>query len=121
MLAILRPSASDLRDCVVDNTTMQAIQGFIFGVSVMVTFVLVARLLLRKFKVGKFNAGDYVSMVLLILKWVHAVSVYYAIVYGQNQVPAAYRKGHVFTPAEIKRRELGSKLLLLSRSELVTL
>lgn len=79
-------------------------------------FLMVARLFMRQYRGQKWDLSDYITMVCMVLLVARMSFVHVVLVWGSNNLTAAYREKHVFSPEEIYRRTVGSKLTLVNRT-----
>ena len=88
----------------------------ILWVFTWVTVGLIAlRLLVRKLKRSPFVLGDYFSVGAMFCALVRLALVHVVLLWGTNNMAAMFRQTHHFTPDEIRRREIGSKFVLVNR------
>ncbi|KAH6974363.1 hypothetical protein BKA56DRAFT_591237 [Ilyonectria sp. MPI-CAGE-AT-0026] len=73
------------------------------------------RLVLRKVAKQPFNLGDYLTMAACVCCVARLSMTHVVLIWGTNNVSAAIRKTHVFSPEEIYRRTIGSKLAITAR------
>lgn len=96
-----------------DNTEEIAVQWALTGLSVVIMLV---RLFLRWGRLRHFEMGDYLTMAAIVTILLRSSVEHVALVYGTNQVRAAVRKHHNFTPEEISHREIGAKMTMVNRT-----
>ncbi|KAJ5351114.1 hypothetical protein N7452_000088 [Penicillium brevicompactum] len=77
--------------------------------------LIVLRLLLRKSKGLPFVWGDYFSVGAILCALVRLALVHVIILWGTNNMSAAFRQSHEFTTEDIHRREIASKFVLANR------
>ncbi|PNH39306.1 hypothetical protein VD0002_g5457 [Verticillium dahliae] len=77
--------------------------------------IMVVRLIWRKVAKQAFNLGDYLTMAACFFVVARMGIIHMVLTWKTNNMPAAYRENHVFTPEEIHQREIGSKLALTAR------
>ncbi|KAG7146494.1 hypothetical protein HYQ46_004710 [Verticillium longisporum] len=77
--------------------------------------IMVVRLIWRKVAKQAFNLGDYLTMAACVFVVARMGIIHMVLTWKTNNMPAAYRENHVFTPKEIHQREIGSKLSLTAR------
>ncbi|KAJ5976848.1 hypothetical protein N7501_000190 [Penicillium viridicatum] len=77
--------------------------------------LIVFRLLVRKLKGFKFVLGDYFAMGAIFCALARLGLVHVIIIWGTNNMSAKFRHTHNFTPEEVRRREIASKLVLANR------
>lgn len=78
--------------------------------------VMILRLVLRKMRKQMLEIGEYLTIVAIVAILVRGALVHVAMVYGTNHISAAVRATHHFTPEEIQRREIGSKVTIANRA-----
>jgi hypothetical protein len=76
---------------------------------------MIARLIMRKYRGQKFDLSDYITMVCMACLLARMSLIHVVLVWGSNNLTAAYRLKHVFTAKEIYQRTVGSKLTLVNR------
>ncbi|KAL9945169.1 hypothetical protein ACHAQF_006720 [Verticillium nonalfalfae] len=76
---------------------------------------MVVRLIWRKVAKQAFNLGDYLTMAACVFVVARMGIIHMVLTWKTNNMPAAYRENHVFTPEEIHHREIGSKLSIAGR------
>lgn len=77
--------------------------------------LIALRLLMRKVKKAPFVLGDYFSMGAIFCALVRLALVHVILLWGTNNMSAAFRQTHHFTPEEIRHREIASKFILVNR------
>ncbi|CAI7653691.1 unnamed protein product [Penicillium viridicatum] len=77
--------------------------------------LIVFRLLVRKLKGFKFVLGDYFAMGAIFCALARLGLVNVILIWGTNNMSTKFRHTHDFTPEEIRRREIASKLVLANR------
>lgn len=77
--------------------------------------IMVARLVLRKYRNQRLELGEYLTMAALFAILLRGSVINVAISWGTNRLTAAERKGHVFTSQEIYQREIGAKMTIVNR------
>ena len=78
--------------------------------------LMTARLILRRYRGQEWDLSDYMTMVCMVCLLARMSFIHVILVWGSNNLTAAYRKNHVFGQAEIYRRTVGSKLTLVNRT-----
>ena len=73
------------------------------------------RLALRQIRGQCFNLSDYLTIAAIVFVVLRSAFTTVVVLWQNNNVSAAYRHQHIFTPEEICRREIGSKLTLVNR------
>jgi hypothetical protein len=82
--------------------------------------LMTLRLLMRKFRKQRFDISDYLTIAAMAFLIVRLGLVHVVLVWGTNNISAAYRQSNVFPDQEIWQREVGSKLTLASRAVYAT-
>jgi hypothetical protein len=77
--------------------------------------LMLSRLAVRKVRRQKFNLSDYLTMVALACLFARTGFTTVVVLWGNNNLTAAYRASNTFTAVEIYQREVGSKLTLVNR------
>lgn len=77
--------------------------------------LMVARLVLRRYRGQTWDPSDYITMICMACLLARMSFVHVVLVWGSNNVTAAYRQKHVFGQREIYERTVGSKLTLVNR------
>lgn len=62
-----------------------------------------------------FNRGDYLTMAAAACALIRLGMIHVVLTWGTNNMTPAQRAHHHFTPTEIYRREIGSKLTITNR------
>jgi hypothetical protein len=78
---------------------------------------MASRLVMRKVRRQKFEAGDYVTMASMICLIVQAVLVHFALAWGTS---ISHFQDYVEDNWDKSLRELGGKLAIISRVFLIT-
>ena len=77
--------------------------------------LMLSRLAMRKVRGQKFNLSDYLTIVALVCLASRTGFTTVVVLWGNNNLTAAYRPSSEFTAIEIYQREVGSKLTLINR------
>ncbi|KAL7918217.1 hypothetical protein ACQKWADRAFT_304811 [Trichoderma austrokoningii] len=77
--------------------------------------VMAIRLWGRKYVRQPFNRGDYLTMAAAACALIRLGMIHVVLIWGTNNMTAAQRANHHFTPTEIYQREIGSKLTITNR------
>lgn len=99
---------------------MTNVLALIWSVAGAVFLIMMTRLVLRKAKGHRFDAGDKITIGLIFLNWAHAATIHVVLTRGRDGMTEAYRIAHNISVEENRRLKLGSKLLLLGRTEIAT-
>ena len=83
--------------------------------SCITVVILVGRLVGRKLVKQQFNLGDYLTIAACVCVLTRLGLIHVVLIWGTNNVTAAYRAAHVFTATDIYQREIGSKLTITNR------
>ncbi|KAL8364948.1 hypothetical protein RB595_003981 [Gaeumannomyces hyphopodioides] len=83
--------------------------------SCLALLVILARLLWRRLARQRYNAGDYLSMAAAVCMLARMAAIHVVLIWGTADVSSVYRESHVFGADEIRRREIGSQLVLANR------
>lgn len=78
--------------------------------------IMVSRLVLGRFFGQKFDVGDGLTVTAIFFTLVRTPLAHVVIVWGTNNLSAAYRETHQFGSLEIYHREIGSKFTLVART-----
>jgi hypothetical protein len=78
--------------------------------------IMILRLALRKYRKQSLELGDYLTMAALISLLLRGAVIHVALVWGTNSISAADGAQVHFTPQEIYRLEVGSKLTIVNRA-----
>lgn len=78
--------------------------------------VMTARLVMCKLRGRKFITGDFLTMGAMFCVLTRLSLIHVVLIWQSNNMPAKFRATHNFTPDEIYRREVGSKLTLVNRT-----
>jgi len=78
--------------------------------------LMALRLLMRKLRKQDFNISDYFTIAAMAFLIVRLAMVHVVLIWGTNNLTAAYRESHTFTAQEIYQLEIGSKLTLAVRA-----
>ncbi len=73
------------------------------------------RLLWQRLQTRKFFMGDYLTMAAIFCALARVGIIHVVLIWGSNNVTAAFRASHHFTATEIYHREVGGKLTLVNR------
>lgn len=73
------------------------------------------RLVMRKLRKRRFEAGDYVTMACIFTLLLRSASAHVVIIWGTNDITEAFRASHEFTADDIYQLEVGSKLGIVDR------
>ncbi|KAI7223458.1 hypothetical protein KC319_g8015, partial [Hortaea werneckii] len=76
---------------------------------------MVVRLVGRWSAVRQLTTGDYLTLGALACLFVRLGMIHTVLEYGSSNITTAYRESHSFTPQEIERRTIGSKLTIANR------
>ncbi|KAL7898160.1 hypothetical protein HDV63DRAFT_32185 [Trichoderma sp. SZMC 28014] len=77
--------------------------------------IMAIRLWGRKYVRQPFNRGDYLTMGAAACALIRLGMIHVVLTWGTNNMTAAQRAHHDFTPTDIYRREIGSKLTITNR------
>lgn len=77
--------------------------------------IMLARLAMRKVRRQTFNLSDYLTIVAIACLAARTGFTTVVVLWGNNNLTAAYRALNDFTADEIYQREVGSKLTLVNR------
>jgi uncharacterized membrane protein YcjF (UPF0283 family) len=77
--------------------------------------IMAVRLWGRKYVRQPFNLGDYLTMAAASCALIRLGMIHVVLTWGTNNMTAAQRANHHFTPTEIYQREIGSKLTITNR------
>jgi hypothetical protein len=77
--------------------------------------IMLLRLVLRRYRKQSFELGDYLTISAIIALLLRGAVIHVALVWGTNSITAAVRAQLQFTPEEIYRLEIGSKLTIVNR------
>lgn len=77
--------------------------------------LVVLRLLVRKLKGFQFVLGDYLAMGAILCALVRLGLIHVILIWGTNNMSSKLRHTTDFTPEDIRRREIASKLVLANR------
>ncbi|KAM0466362.1 hypothetical protein ACHAPV_001321 [Trichoderma viride] len=77
--------------------------------------IMAVRLWGRKYVRQPFNRGDYLTMAAATCALIRLGMIHVVLTWGTNNMTAAQRAHHHFTPTEIYQREIGSKLTITNR------
>jgi hypothetical protein len=98
---------------IMDETESELIiQWFLTGAALA---IMIFRLALRFYRKQQLEAGDYFTIAAIFSILLRGAVIHVADVWGTNNITAAARKTIKFTPEEIYRREIGSKLTIVNR------
>lgn len=78
--------------------------------------IMAIRLLWQRIQSRRFFPGDYLTMAAIFCAVARLGIIHVVLIWGSNNVTAAFRASHQFTPTEIYQREVGSKLTLVNRT-----
>lgn len=95
-----------------ETETELIILWFLTGAAVA---IMILRLTLRLYRKQRLEAGDYFTIAAIFSILLRGAVIHVADVWGTNNITAAVRKTIKFTPKEIYRREIGSKLTIVNR------
>lgn len=77
--------------------------------------IMALRLWGRKYVRQSFNRGDYLTMAACACALIRLGMIHVVLIWGTNNMTAAQRANHHFTPTDIYQREVGSKLTITNR------
>ncbi|KAE9372859.1 hypothetical protein N431DRAFT_505149 [Stipitochalara longipes BDJ] len=77
--------------------------------------IMIARLVLRTYRKQRLELGDYFTIAAIVSILLRGAVIHVALVWGTNSITSAARTKIDFTPQEIYRREVGSKLTIVNR------
>lgn len=77
--------------------------------------IMILRLVLRTYRKQRLELGDYFTIAAIISVLLRGAVIHVALVWGTNSITSAARTKINFTPQEIYRREIGSKLTIVNR------
>lgn len=77
--------------------------------------IMLVRLVWLKIAKQNYDMGDYFTIGAIICAATRMGVIHFVIVWGTSNMPQWLREQLIFTPAEIQRRVMGSKLLLVNR------
>jgi hypothetical protein len=77
--------------------------------------IMILRLVLRRYRKQSLELGDYFTIAAIISLLLRGAVIHVALVWGTNSITAAVRAQLQFTPEEIYRLEIGSKLTIVDR------
>lgn len=83
-----------------------------------ITFAIIlmlTRLVLGRVCKSKWDAGDSLTVVAIVLSIARIAFTHLIVVWKTNNVDDVFRDTHVWTAGEIDRREVGAKLTLGAR------
>ncbi|UKZ76318.1 hypothetical protein TrVFT333_004020 [Trichoderma virens FT-333] len=83
--------------------------------SCLALLIMGIRLWGRKYVRQAFNLGDYLTMAACGCALIRLGMIHVVLTWGTNNMTAAMRQDHHFTPNEIYQREIGSKLSIANR------
>lgn len=83
--------------------------------SCLALLIMAARLWGRKNARQDFNLGDRLTMAAAACALIRLGMIHVVLTWGTNNMTAAQRQDHHFTPKEIYQREIGSKLSIANR------
>lgn len=93
-----------------ETTENLLVMWLLTGLSV---FIMTVRLVLRWYRLRKFELGDYFTMAATVALIIRSTSETVPIVWGTNQgVTKIYK---TFTPEDIYHRKVGSQLTIVNR------
>jgi hypothetical protein len=78
--------------------------------------LMALRLIMRKARKQRFDVSDYFTIAAMAFLIMRLAMVHVVLIWGTNNISAAYRDSHVFTDLEILHRQIGSKLTLAVRA-----
>jgi hypothetical protein len=96
-----------------DDTRKTIIMVGVFGFAGMV--IMLSRLAMRTYRRQKFNLSDYLTIAAIVCLAARSGFTTIVVLWGNNNLTAAYRASNTFTDTEIYQREIGSKLTLVNR------
>ncbi|KAH8640746.1 hypothetical protein IG631_03687 [Alternaria alternata] len=76
---------------------------------------MVSRLVCRKILFKKFDFGDYCTMGAMVCAATRGGVIHVVLTWGTNNMPEKLRATTDFSPVEIYRRTVGSKLAITNR------
>lgn len=94
-----------------DDPTLALLWAFTWGA----IGIIGLRLILRKIRGHVYTLGDYLSIAAIICALVRLALVHVVLIWGTNNMSPGARKAHVFTPEDIRRREIASQFVLANR------
>jgi hypothetical protein len=77
--------------------------------------IMLFRLAMRKYRKQEFNLSDYLTIAAILFLAARSGLTTVVVLWGNNNLSAAYRASDTFTDTEIYHREIGSKLTLVNR------
>ena len=83
--------------------------------SCLALIIMAVRLWGRNHVRQAFNTGDYLTMGACACALIRLGMIHVVLTWGTNNMTAAQRQDHHFTPREIYQREIGSKLSIANR------
>src|SRR5271170_7510566 len=78
--------------------------------------LMALRLIMRKRREQDLNISDYFTIAAMAFLIIRLAIVHLVLIWGTNNLTAAYRDSHTFTAQEIYQLEVGSKLTLAVRA-----
>ena len=87
----------------------------LWATSCVAVVVMFVRLIGRWSAVRQLTTGDYLTLGALACLFVRLGMIHTVLEYGSSNITTAYRESHSFTPQEIERRTIGSKLTIANR------
>jgi hypothetical protein len=78
--------------------------------------LMALRLTMRKLRKQDFNISDYFTIAAMAFLIIRLAMVHIVLIWGTNNITAAFRDSHMFTAQEIYQLEIGSKLTLAVRA-----
>lgn len=83
--------------------------------SCLALLVMGVRLWGRKYVRQEYNLGDYLTMGACACALIRLGMIHVVLTWGTNNMTATERQDYHFTPQDIYRREIGSKLSICNR------
>lgn len=97
------------------NAMGDSILPTLWATSCVAVVVMAVRLIGRWSAVRHLTTGDYLTLTALACLFVRLGMIHTVLEYGSGNITTAYRESHSFTPQEIERRTIGSKLTIANR------
>ncbi len=87
------------------------------AVAILDVIILLTRIILRKFRGFKWDAGDRISGFLILINIAHAICTHYMLEFGGAiGVTEEYRLANKISVEDARRRASGGKLILALRT-----
>lgn len=77
--------------------------------------IMAFRLIMKLDKRRRFDMGDYCTMAAIVALLLRSAVENVPMIWGDNQVKPSIRETTTFTPQDIYRREIGSKMTMVNR------